>query len=63
VFGGLGRAEVHNGMTGATKIVGVTWLFVAVSASTGCAYNNYLSYGPGRIEYTGARIEYLDAAR
>jgi hypothetical protein len=37
-------------------------LATSVAALSGCSVNNYVAYGPGRADYAGARLEYLDAA-
>ena len=40
------------------RIALVTTTLTALSA---CSVNNFVAYGPGRADYTGARLEYLEA--
>lgn len=48
-------------MTGTTSVSLVALSAAAVSVLAGCSYNNFVNYGPGRIDYQGSRMEYLDA--
>jgi hypothetical protein len=48
-------------MTGATSVSVAALLAGTLGAAAGCSYNNFVTYGPGRIDYMGSRIEYLDA--
>ena len=48
-------------MTRATGVSIAALLAGTLGAAAGCSYKNFVNYGPGRIEYMGSRIEYLDA--
>jgi hypothetical protein len=60
-FAGPDNAEVEEDMAARTGIARVASLVAAVGLGTGCAYNNYVEYGAGWVDYSGSRIEYLEA--